>query len=279
VLARLLRHLRRLRGLNQELDVIRAELRRLAEENDLIKSRQEVARAWIDEFQAHKAACPIPAEPLVSVCIATYNRAQLLTKRCIPSVLAQTYGRFELIVVGDGCSDDTARQLAQIHDPRLVFANLPVRGSYPADRELSWMVAGTSAINQALEMSRGDFVTHLDDDDEYLPGRLEALVQLAISQQCDFIWHPFWAQAPDGRWYLNQAQDLSLGQVTTSSVFYRSWLKRIGWDPDAYLLREPGDWNRFRKIKFLGAVCRRHPQPFLKHYRERNRGEGQEEAA
>ena len=59
-------------------------------------------------------------------------------------------------------------------------------------------------------------------------------------------------------------------QVTTSSVFYHAWLKRIPWDPKAYQYREPGDWNRFRKFRFLGARVVRHPECLLKHHRERN---------
>src|SRR5262249_1151961 len=75
-------------------------------EGDLARSKLEVPTGMFDEFQQWKAAHPLPAEPLVSVCVATYNRAGLLTERCLPSVLGQTYRRFELIVVGDGCTDE-----------------------------------------------------------------------------------------------------------------------------------------------------------------------------
>jgi hypothetical protein len=285
---RLLRKVWRLRHLEEEMARLRAELeelrntctaahtrlanqhQRLRELQDMAKSRLEVPRALLEEFQSWKMDQPIPAEPLVSVCVSTYNRARLLTERCLPSILAQSYPRLQVIVVGDRCDDDTEQRVQHIGDPRLVFVNLPLRPHYPADAVQRWMVAGTQAVNTALALARGDFITHLDDDDEYLPQRLEKLVHFARTERCDFIWHPFWAQAADGQWSLNEARDLAPGQVTTSSVFYRSWFRRIGWDPEAYLLREPGDWNRIRKLKFLGACCRRHPEALLRHYKERN---------
>ena len=109
----------------------------------------------------------------------------------------------------------------------------------------------------------------LDDDDEYLPERLEKLVEFAKANQCDFVWHPFWYNDQNGEWRLNQSQSFRHSHVTTSSVFYRSWFKRIEWDTESYRLREPGDWNRFRRIKYLNPVCMRFSEPLLRHYMER----------
>jgi len=176
-----------------------------------------------------------------------------------------------LIVVGDACSDETERLLAGMRDPRLTFVNLPERGRYPADPIRRWMVAGTPAVNHAMSLARGDYLTHLDDDDEYLPERLEKLVAFARAEQCDLVWHPFWWEVGEDQWRLRECQDFAWTQVTTSSVFYRAWLRKIQWDVRAHRLMEPGDWNRFRRIKYLGALCRRYPEPLLRHYRERNR--------
>lgn len=68
-------------------------------------------------------------EPLISVIIPTYNRSKLLTERAIPSVLAQSYKNFELIVVGDHCTDDTEQCFKKIDDSRVKFVNLPIRES------------------------------------------------------------------------------------------------------------------------------------------------------
>jgi hypothetical protein len=261
------------RSLREGLGGLREEVYQLRHRCDLARSMSEIPRSLFDEFERWKACQPPVSEPLISVCVATYDRARLLTERCIPSVLGQTYSRLELIVVGDGCTDETEALVARIRDDRLAFTNLPARGDCPKDRMRRWMVAGTQAANAALSSARGDFITYLDDDDEYFPDRLEKLVDFAIAHSSDFVWHPFWYEIEPGRWALHEASDLELGQVTTSSVFYRGWFKRIAWDVDAHLLGEPGDWNLFRRIKFLGPTCNRYPAPLLRHYQERNRPE------
>lgn len=267
---RRLTQLRKLVAANYRMDALEARLDTVQSEMDALKSRLDVSPELLQDFLDWKMQHSIPARPLVSVCVATYNRSRLVTERCIPSILRQTYPNLELIVVGDGCTDDTVDRLGEIDDPRLTFLNLPERGHYPTDSRRRWMVAGTAAINRALSMARGDFVSHLDDDDEYLPERLEKLVEFAVTNQCDFVWHPFWAEDPTGRWYLNEARDFAGGQVTTSSVFYRSWFRKIEWDIDAHRYLEPGDWNRFRRIKYIGPTAARYPEPLVRHYRERN---------
>lgn len=217
---------------------------------------------------AYQAAFDEP-EPLVTVCIATFNRGLLLTQRSIPSILAQTYRNIELIVVGDGCTDDTEERVAAIGDPRLRFENLAERGRYPDDPIHRWMVAGTAAMNRALSLARGTFVTHLDDDDEHDAARVEKLLAALRGERADLVYHPFRYEMPDGTWRTNAAEGLRLGKVTTSSIFYHRRLARIPWDVEAWRYGEPGDWNRLRKIRFLGVRAVRHPDTLLTHYRER----------
>ena len=266
----MLTYLRRLiyflRWIGQEDQIPLLDMTR--EQFDAFKSSREVPREMIEEFFAWKAHTPIPETPLVSVCIGTYNRARLLVERCLPSILEQTYSNLELLVVGEACTDETERLVTRIGDPRLKFTNLPNRGPYPDEPYRRWMVAGTVPFNHAMRQARGDFITHLDDDDRYPPDRLEKLVAFAQAHKCDFIWHPFWYEDGAGHWQLNPAKQFTMKQVTTSSVFYRSWFKRIEWDIDAHLLMEPGDWNRFRRIKYINPIAKRYPEPLLWHYRE-----------
>lgn len=228
---------------------------------DAMRSSLETPPHLLEEFYQWKVSNPVPERPLVSVCVATHNRPHLLTKRCIPSVLDQTYGNLELIIVGDGCTDQTEEMVSGIKDSRLRFVNMPERESYPSDPQRRWMVAGTEAMNEALSMTRGHYVTHLDDDDEYLPERLEKLVQFANKNKCDFVWHPFWIDDGTGHRALNKALYLLYGQVTTSSVFYRSWFTSIKFDSSSHLQLEPGDWNWVRRIKYFKPVSMRYPEP------------------
>ena len=248
-----------------------SQLKILGSDLDTLKSSLEVPQEMVDDFFDWKSRNPIPSHPLVTVIVTTYNRSRLLTERCIPSILEQTYDNLELIVFGDGCTDDTEELIARIKDPRLKFYNLPERGRYPADPVRRWMVAGTTPGNEALSLAQGDFITGLDDDDEYLAGRLEKLVKFAIANQCDFVWHPFWWEQSDGTWIINDAVEIAHAQVTTGSVLCRGWFKNVPANMDAYRLMEPGDWNRYRRIKYIGPVAMRYPEPLLRHYRERNR--------
>lgn len=255
--------------LENQTAISRRRTEHLTEQLDLLKSSLDVPEELVEEFAGWRADNPPPRRPLVSVAVATFNRAEILTQRCIPSVLGQTYDNLELIVVGDRCTDETEAEIARIEDPRLKFVNLTERSEYPVEPQRRWMVAGTPPTNKALAMARGDFVTQLDDDDEYAPDRLEKLVTFAVENGCDFVWHPFWVEEEPEEWRLVKAESFTYGQVTNASAFYRSWFKRIEADIESHRLMEPGDWNRFRKIKYLSPASARYPEPLLSKYRDR----------
>lgn len=242
---------------------------------DAIRSRVDVSPDLVNDYRRTRGTSDYnlvfeKKSPLISICVATYNRADLLVDRCLHSILSQDYNNIEVIVVGDCCTDHTSERIAEINDPRLTFVNLPERGTYPTNPQWRWMVAGTAAINHALMLARGDFIAHLDDDDRYAPHRIRSLVDFAQDQRADLVWHPFlWERYPD-QWVLNQAEALARTKVTTSALFYHRWLARIPWDVNAYLYREPGDYNRIRKLKFLGINAQRFPEPLLWHYKERS---------
>jgi glycosyltransferase involved in cell wall biosynthesis len=246
----------------------------LRNEFDTLKSSLDVPPELLDRYYPERNTNGYlnvydKDTPLVTVCIATYNRGELLTERSIPSVLNQTYRNIELLVVGDCCTDDTAKLVNAIRDPRLHFINLPERGIYPENPIHRWRVAGTTPMNHALAIARGDFITHLDDDDEFVADRIEKLVTFIQREKVDLVWHPFWNERPNGRWILRKSHEFTGGKVTTSSIFYHRWFAAIPWDIEAYRYHEPGDWNRLRKFKYLGAQMARFPEPLLKHYCER----------
>ena len=108
--------------------------------------------------------------PVVSVVLPTYNRAALLP-RAVESVIAQTYGDWELIVVDDGSTDETAAVVSaygtKLGD-RFVYLRQENRGS-------------SAARNRGIEASRGRFVAFLDSDDEFAPTKLAR--QLALFER------------------------------------------------------------------------------------------------
>jgi glycosyl transferase family 2 len=110
------------------------------------------------------------APPLISVILNTYNRAALLP-RAVESVLAQTHDDFELVVADDGSTDRTPGVVAAFGDRRV--------------RHVRQDNAGLSAArNVGVASSSGRYVAFLDDDDEVLPGWLDAFAGMISSSGC-----------------------------------------------------------------------------------------------
>ena len=127
-------------------------------------------------------------EPLISVYIPTYNRAALLMERSVPSVLAQTYDRFELVVVGDHTTDETENLVTKIADPRVQFHNIGRRGyRYPPTAENHWLAGPVVAANTALGMLKGKWIARIDDDDLWTPDHLESLLHFAQQTNMEFV--------------------------------------------------------------------------------------------
>jgi hypothetical protein len=210
------------------------------------------------------------AAPLVSICVATMNRSDLLIERCLNSLLSQSYRNIQIIVVGDHCTDDTGSRIARLRDDRILFRNLPTRGPYPPPGIDRWRVAGTNAMNAALSMCEGQFITHLDDDDSAAADRIETLVSAAQLHKADFCWHPFWCERKDGTWHQVGDGRFELGQITTGSIFYHRYFKKFPWNVYAYRTQEPGDWNRLRKIRSLRPNLHFVDRPLIFHYIEGN---------
>lgn len=97
---------------------------------------------------------------LVSVMMPAYNAASYIGQ-AIESVLAQRFADWELVIVNDGSTDDTAAVVARYHDPRIRLIHQPNGGE-------------AAARNTALEHMRGEFVAFLDADDMWLPNHLQA---------------------------------------------------------------------------------------------------------
>ena len=100
--------------------------------------------------------------PTVSVIIPTFNRSDVVTT-AIDSVLAQTYSDYELIIVDDGSTDDTADRIKQ-YDGRIRYFFQENQGA-------------SAAQNKGIELANGTWVSILASDDFWLPTKLD--VQLS----------------------------------------------------------------------------------------------------
>lgn len=128
-------------------------------------------------------------QPLVSVVLNTYNRAELLA-RSAESVLAQDYPSFEVIIVDDCSPDDTPQVVAGLvakHGDRVRSVRLS---------ENSGLAAGRNA---GVRAAKGPLIAFQDDDDLWLPGRLAAQVE-ALQQHpdCALCYGKALAATPEG---------------------------------------------------------------------------------
>lgn len=115
-------------------------------------------------------------KPLVSVCVPTYNGASFLAG-CLESVLAQTFCDFEVLVVDD-CSSDQSAEIAGAHarqDARVrTFVNQSNLGLVG-----NW--------NRCAQLARGEWVKFVFQDDLILPGCLEAMLTAAAGSKVAIV--------------------------------------------------------------------------------------------
>jgi glycosyltransferase involved in cell wall biosynthesis len=114
------------------------------------------------------------AEPLVSIIIATYNWSSVL-RLAVHSVLWQTEQDFEVLVVGDGCTDDSEAVARSFGDARVRWHNLPRNSGHQ-----------TAPNNEGLRLARGRYIAYLGHDDIWHPEHLQTLVDAAVRAEADF---------------------------------------------------------------------------------------------
>jgi cellulose synthase/poly-beta-1,6-N-acetylglucosamine synthase-like glycosyltransferase len=193
--------------------------------------------------------------PLITVRIATYNRVETLLERTLPSVLAQTYPHFEVVVVGDHCTDDTAARLAALDDDRVRFHNLPYRADYPQDDRQRWMVAGTPGVNIGNDLARGDWIAPLDDDDTWTPDHLELLLDLALAGRYEVAYGLL------RRRNVRDGTEMDLYRYPPAraafgfqgALMLRQLTPLFENDERSFVVNEPGDWNLCRRMLLAGV--------------------------
>ena len=154
--------------------------------------------------------------PLLSVVIPTWNRAQLVCD-AVNSALAQRVGCVEVIVVDDASTDATAERLEAEFGTRIRLLRLEHRRG-----------AG-GARNAGARFARGEFVAFLDSDDVWLPGKLEA--ELRVFEDFPFAEvvvsdsQNFFEGEPDGssRFAQNGLLEATKGEVRPADDCHWLW--------------------------------------------------------
>ncbi|PSB11201.1 hypothetical protein C7B62_06525 [Pleurocapsa sp. CCALA 161] len=188
--------------------------------------------------------------PLVSVIIPVYNSAKYIQK-AIDSVLNQTYGNYEIIVVDDGSTDET-RQKLELYGDKILYIFQNNQGS-------------AAARNLGIKLAQGDLVAFLDSDDFWsMPAKLEK--QVACFQKNPDLGgiNTGW-KIVDGEgkhiktvqpWHKAPQLDLETWLKkkcvrTSAMMFRRPWLEKVGgFDTE---LRQSHDVDLILRLSLAGC--------------------------
>jgi glycosyltransferase involved in cell wall biosynthesis len=207
--------------------------------------------------------------PTVGVIIPTHNRANYLPV-AISSVLNQSFQDFEILVVDDGSTDSTAAVVAGFSDQRMKYIR----------HETS--KGGSAARNTGIRNSNCPFIAFLDDDDEWLPSKLQLLIDLLKSSPTEV------GAAYSGYWIVDRSTGKICGKKTpakrgdlsqqllagnciggTSAVVARSeCFERVGmFDEDLPSFQDYDLWIRISKDFQFEFI----PHPLSNYYVHENK--------
>ncbi len=184
--------------------------------------------------------------PLVSILLPTHNRADVLPF-AIQSVLAQTIQNFELLIVGDGCTDDTAQIVQGFVDPRIRWFNLPKAPNF-----------GYANRNIVLKEAQGEYIAFMAHDDLWFSDHLEQLLPYFDNKQIDIVYsRPMWViplgMIVPGLFNLNHIPtrklflDKKVNKIPASCVMHRQdCFSKYGYWNDQ--LTEAGDMDMWTRI-------------------------------
>lgn len=207
----------------------------------------------------------------ISVIIPTHNRCDLLP-RAIKSVQDQTFKDLEIIVVSDGSTDDTDEVMKKLaeEDPRINYI------SYHPGRN------GNYARNTGIKASKGEYIAFLDDDDEWLPTKLEEQLKVMESdEKIGLVYtgtHSIYAD--DGIEYdsfpklhgdmSKQVLYSNFAGSTTTVMLRKSILDSAGlFDEKLPAMQDYDLWIRICQIAKVGVVS----TPLVNYYNYNNSGQ------
>ncbi len=194
----------------------------------------------------------VQGQPLVSVVLATYNWSSVL-RHSVRSVLWQTYPNLELLVMGDGCTDNSEQVVASFGDERMRWQNLGANSGSQA-----------TPNNIGLDLARGQYIAYQGHDDVWHPKHLATMLAHVQSTGADFAYGLAEVLGPPGSRYrflsgMYSDADLPSGiWLPPTSIVHRAELgRRIGgwrtWEEGG----GPPDINFIDRVRESGARLKR----------------------
>ena len=164
--------------------------------------------------------------PGVSVVIATYNRSKVL-KMAIQSVLQGTYQDFEILVIGDACTDNTEEVVRSFEDPRIRFRNLEIN-----------VGEQSGPNNVGIEEARGRYVAFLNHDDVWSRDHLNRCLDVATSTGAGIVHGLAMALDPDGEARI-------LGAHPPSGFKPHIFVPASSWLVESKVFNRVGGWRHY----------------------------------
>jgi glycosyltransferase involved in cell wall biosynthesis len=109
----------------------------------------------------------------ISVIIPTYNREKLIVNS-LGSVLNQTYSNIEILIIDDGSTDNTKKEIDKIKDKRIKYIKLNKNSG------------SCNARNIGIKMAIGTYISFQDSDDIFHPDKLKKQFRNLIKNKSDF---------------------------------------------------------------------------------------------
>ena len=106
----------------------------------------------------------------LSIIIPVYNKAEYVD-RCLHSILEQDYTNFELIIIDDGSTDESANIIKQFTDSRIIFISTANKGV-------------SAARNRGMTEAKGQYLLFVDSDDYISPHYLSHIMQASSCRLC-----------------------------------------------------------------------------------------------
>ncbi|GHV21412.1 hypothetical protein AGMMS49959_10480 [Planctomycetales bacterium] len=205
----------------------------LAEFDELIAQMKEL----LAKQKLSATAMPSPA---ISVLVPVYKVEKYLRK-CLDSILAQTFTDFELILVDDASPDDCGKICDEYaaKDPRIKVIHKPQNEGLPQARKTGFAA------------SRGAYIQFVDSDDWLEPDMLAKMFYAAVSGDCDLVYSDYWehSASADGtitQEYANLGRSIDADKITNINecVLHRS--KTARWNCVV--------WNKLYRRSVVAAI-------------------------
>jgi len=115
-------------------------------------------------------------KPFITVIIPTYKR-NIFLERAVKSVLDQTYKNLEIIIIDDDPNSEIFNQISLLKNSSIHYVKNTKN------------IGASGSRNNGVKYSNGDFLAFLDDDDEWLPQKLEKQISMIMqSDDCGVIY-------------------------------------------------------------------------------------------